>query len=155
MTDEQIRRKIRDEFIKNATVLVLLCGQNTKYRKHVDWEIHAAMYDSEFNPKMGIVVINLPSIHQFVRSSSDEEKQLIDPYATWRTIESRKEFEEKYPYMPSRIIDNFVKGVPISVVDWDRIESDPSVLLKLIDNAYNRKSSITYDHSAPLRGRNS
>ena len=58
MTSEQIRRKIRDEYIKDATVLILLCGKNTKKRKHVDWEIHAAMYDSEVNPQMGIIVIN-------------------------------------------------------------------------------------------------
>lgn len=30
LTSEQIRRIIRDEYIKDATVLILLCGQNTK-----------------------------------------------------------------------------------------------------------------------------
>ena len=62
MTDEQIRKEIRDNYIKDATVLILLCGQNTKRRKFIDWEIHAAMYDSDVNPKMGILIINLPSI---------------------------------------------------------------------------------------------
>jgi hypothetical protein len=30
--------------------------------KFIDWEVHASMYDSEKNPKMGIVCINLPEI---------------------------------------------------------------------------------------------
>ena len=79
MTAEQIRRKIRDEYIKDATVLILLCGENTKYRKHIDWEIHAAMYDSDVNRQMGIIVINLPSISQGRRASSEEEKNIINP----------------------------------------------------------------------------
>lgn len=51
MTDEQIRREIRDNYIKDATVLILLCGQNTKRRKFIDWEIHAAMYDMKTSGK--------------------------------------------------------------------------------------------------------
>ena len=39
MTDEQIRCEIRDNYIKNATVLLLLCGENTRKRKYIDWEI--------------------------------------------------------------------------------------------------------------------
>ena len=46
LTDEQVRRIIRNDYIQDATVLVLLCGQNHKRRKHIYWEIHAAMYDS-------------------------------------------------------------------------------------------------------------
>lgn len=155
MTAEQIRVKIRDEYIQNATVLVLLCGQNTKYRKHIDWEIHAAMYDSEVNPQMGIIVINLPSIFQSSRASDDSEKEIVSPNSTWHDTNFRSDFEKEFPYMPSRIIDNFVKGVPITVVDWNVIDGDSSKLMTLIDNAYKRRNGITYDHSAPLRRNNS
>lgn len=154
MTSEQIRRKIRDEYIKDATVLVLLCGRNTKKRKHIDWEIHAAMYDSEVNPKMGIIVINLPEINQNVRVSSDDEKPLVSPNSNWCHLSTREEYEKEYPYMPNRIIDNFVKNVPISVVEWNRIENDNNILMELIDNAFKRRKQITYDHSRILKGRN-
>ena len=77
LTSEQIRRIIRDEYIKDATVLVLLCGCYTKNRKHIDWEIHAAMYDSDVNPQMGILVINLPSINQYIRACDEDEKRVI------------------------------------------------------------------------------
>lgn len=155
LSSEQIRCIIRDEYIKDATVLILLCGENTKKRKHIDWELHAAMYDSPANRQMGIIVINLPTIKQGIRASSEEEKPLLSDFGQWYSIENRAEFEAQYPYMPSRIIDNFVKGVPITVVEWSRIENHPTILKQLIDNAFNRRFDFTYDHSSPLRRQNS
>lgn len=155
LTSEQIRCIIRDEYIKDATVLILLCGQNTRKRKHIDWEIHAAMYDSDKNPQMGILVINLPTINQSVRASTNEEKPLLSDNGNWFSLKTRQEFEQYYPYMPSRIIDNFIKDVPITVVEWNRAKGDPQILKQLIDNAYSRRFEVTYDHSAPLRRQNS
>ena len=154
LSSENIRCIIRDDYIKDATVLILLCGQNTKRRKHIDWEIHAAMYDSPVNRQMGIVVINLPTISQNIRASSNEEKPLLSDSAGWYKIENRSDYEQHYPYMPSRIIDNFVKDAPITVVDWDRIINNPQRLKQLIDNAFNRRFDFSYDHSAPLRKQN-
>ncbi|MDY4465322.1 MAG: TIR domain-containing protein [Candidatus Treponema excrementipullorum] len=155
LSSEQIRRIIRDEYIKNATVLILLCGKNTKRRKHIDWEIHAAMFHTENNPRMGIVVINLPTIKQSIRAGSPEEKTLLSGSGERRTLETRSDFESHYPYMPSRIIDNFVKEVPITVAEWTRIENNPQILKRLIDNAFKRKDNISYDYSVPLRRQNS
>lgn len=153
---ERIRCIIRDEYIKDATVLILLCGQNTKRRKHIDWEIHAAMFNTEKNPQMGILVINLPTINQYIRASSNEEKALLSSdSANWVSLSSRSEYEKAYPHMPSRIIDNFVKGVPITVVDWSTIVHDPEKLKKLIDLAFLRRYSNQYDHSTPLKKQNS
>lgn len=155
LSSEQIRCIIRDEYIKDATVLILLCGENTKKRKHIDWELHAAMYDSPANRQMGIIVVNLPTIKQGIRASSEEEKPLLSDFGQWYSIDNRAEFEAQYPYMPSRIIDNFVKEVPITVVEWSRIEKHPTILKQLIDNAFNRRFDFTYDHSSPLRRQNS
>lgn len=155
LSSEQIRCIIRDEYIKDATVLILLCGKNTKKRKHIDWELHAAMYDSPANRQMGIIVINLPTIKQGIRASSEEEKPLLSDFGQWYSIDNRAEFEAQYPYMPSRIIDNFVKEVPITVVEWSRIENHPTILKQLIDNAFNRRFDFTYDHSSQLRRQNS
>lgn len=157
LTPEQIRRIIRDDYIRDATVLVLLCGANTKRRKFIDWELQAAMYDSEINPKMGIVVVNLPSIQniQWVRASNEDEKRFISNNANWYSFHSREEYEENYPFMPSRIIDNFVKGVPITVVNWNVIYGNKQIFKYLIDNAFKRKDSIVYNNFAPLRSNNS
>lgn len=155
-TDETIRQIIRDQYIKDATILILLCGLNTAKRKHIDWELHAAMFNTDNNPKMGIIAVNLPGTKQWVRAHSDEEKELVLPgNNSWVATSTRKDFEEEYPYMPSRIIDNFVANVPISVVNWDRISNNPDVFRILIDNAYKRKWTNQYDHSALLRRYNS
>ena len=155
LTDEQIRRIIRDEYIKEATVLILLCGENTKSRKHIDWEIHAAMYDSIVNPKMGIVVINLPTIRQSCRASSDLEKPLISDNNYWVKLSTLEEYKKYYPFMPERIIENLFAGKEISVVNWERVEKAPEILMKLIDNAFERRKYIVYNHSSPLRKKNS
>lgn len=155
MSAEQIRRYIRDNFMKDATVLILLCGQNTKKRKHVDWEIHTAMFDTEKNPKMGILVVNLPTINSFVRARGEKEKSLVSNNTNWITLKTREEFEKNYSFMPSRIIDNFVKGVPIAVVEWNTIMNDLEGFKELIDIAFQRRKTNDYDHSAPLRRNNS
>lgn len=155
MSDEQVRVKIRDEYIKDATVLVLLCGRNTKHRKYVDWEIHAAMFDTEKNPKMGILVINLPGSNDTIRASDEEEKRIISNCGGWFNLETRQDYEKRFPYMPERIIDNFVADQKITVVDWSKIENNPEALMLLIDKAFKRKNSNNYDRSKPLRRRNS
>ena len=155
LTSEQIRKIIRDEYIKDATVLILLCGANTKNRKHIDWEIHAAMFDTEKNPKMGILVINLPDANNTCRAGENEDKPLINPNTSWISLTTRQEYEARYKSMPTRIIDNFVKGVPISVVKWDRILSNPLLLQQLIHNAFGRRKTNEYDHSTLLRRKNS
>ena len=43
---ETIRQKIRDYFISDATVTVVLVGACTWKRKHVDWEIGSSLRDT-------------------------------------------------------------------------------------------------------------
>lgn len=157
LTSEQIRCIIRDEYIKDATVLILLCGQNTRKRKHIDWEIHAAMYDSEKNPQMGILVVNLPSISQSMISNSDREETIMGENINWTPLNKDiNSLKNKYAYLPERIIDNLAKDdVRISIVNWDVIANDTNKFKELIDNAYNRRKSNKYDHSRPLRRQNS
>ena len=37
-TDEQIRQEIRDSYLRDSTVTIVLVGTETKQRKHIDWE---------------------------------------------------------------------------------------------------------------------
>lgn len=165
LTDEEVRQIIRDDYICGATVLILLCGAHTKERKFIDWELHAAMFNTEKNPKLGILVINLPSVKNMngIYAGENEEKKVISPYYNnWVALKSRAELEEAYPYLPSRIIDNYESSinrtdiVPITIVDWDTISNDNERLKYLIDNAYKRgnNKNLHYNHSAPLRARN-
>ena len=176
-TDEQIRRAIRFVArsdrgrsrpgevlrpvsqglnIQDSTVTVVLVGPATRRRKHVDWEIHSSMYDGTVNKRSGIVVINLPGISNFFDAPyGAEEKQLLYPdIASWTTINQRAEYERRYPYMPSRIIDNLMKSdVTISVVPWIRING--RTLQFLIEAAFRNRANCRYDLSQPMRRANS
>lgn len=156
-SDERIRREIRDGYLRDSTVTIVLVGGETRRRKHVDWEIHSSMYDGSVNKRSGIVVINLPGIsdNEFTAAYGDEEKRLLYPdIASWTTINERAEYERRYPHMPDRIIDNLLKsGVTISVVPWDRING--RTLNFLIEAAFRNRSNCRYDLSRPMRRANS
>lgn len=164
MSDEQIRIKIRDEYIdKNASVLILLCGKNTRGRKHVDWELFSAMFDGENRPKLGILVINLPSIEGYSDIvAAGEDKKLASDSTSWYEIKSRKQIEEDLPYLPSRVVDNFESRitddsiVDITVVGWSRIKDDVDTLKKLIHSAFLKGSNKNkhYNHSRKMRRNN-
>ena len=57
---ETIRQTIRDEYIADATVTVVLIGPCTWQRKHVDWEIGSSLRDTNNNSRCGLVGILLP-----------------------------------------------------------------------------------------------
>jgi len=58
---ETVRQKIRDEFLRDSTVTVVLVGPKTWGRKHVDWEIGSSLRDTEKNPRSGLLGILLPN----------------------------------------------------------------------------------------------
>ena len=61
LATETIRQKIRDEFIADATVTLVLIGPCTWQRKHVDWEIGSSLRDTKNNPRCGLLGILLPN----------------------------------------------------------------------------------------------
>ena len=60
-----IRQKIRDEFIADASVTVVLIGQCTWQRKHVDWEIVSSLRDTRKNRRCGLLGVLLPTHYDF------------------------------------------------------------------------------------------
>ncbi len=153
--DETIRETIRDEYLRETSVTVLLVGPNTKHRKHVDWEIYSSMYDGKKNKKSGIVVVLLPETHcTDCHIPYDNEKAQIYPeIPSWFSIDSRTEYEKRYPDLPERIIDNLMEpDVKISIVSWDKLT--PSNMRLLLDNAYENRTSQHYNLSRRMRRRN-
>ncbi len=156
-TDEQIRRTIRDQYLSDSTVTIVLIGSETRRRKHIDWEIHSSMYDGSVNKRSGIVAVNLPGIsdNQFTAPHGEEEKKLLYPEITsWVNVRERAEYESRYPFMPDRIIDNLVAPkTKISVVPWKRINRNS--LGFLIEAAFRDRVLCTYDLRRPMRRANS
>ncbi|MYF45727.1 MAG: hypothetical protein F4223_04680 [Rhodobacteraceae bacterium] len=63
---EHTRQLIRDNFISDATVTLVLVGKNTWKRKHVDWEIASSIRDTRKNPRTGLLGLFLPTYSEHV-----------------------------------------------------------------------------------------
>ena len=74
---DEIRRRIRDEDIADATVTVVLIGRCTWQRKHVDWEISASLIDTDHNDRCGLLGIRIPTHADF--SDAEYNPRLIPP----------------------------------------------------------------------------
>ena len=57
---DTIRQRIRDDYIADATVTIVLVGPCTWQRKHVDWEIGSSLRDTKNNSRCGLLGILLP-----------------------------------------------------------------------------------------------
>ena len=149
-TPERIREIIRDDYLKDSSVLIVLVGKNTKKRKHIDWEIYSSMYDGIVNKKMGILVITLPTIEQISRLTSDQERRILQRNMSINDIDCIK-IDSLYPYLPERIADSLKRNtVKISIVDWYDALMKPLALETLIDCAYNNRTTNNYDLSRPM-----
>ena len=160
LSDERIREIIRDEYLRDSTVTIVLVGTETKRRKHVDWEIYSSMFDGTVNKKSGIMVLNLPETYEpgisdlgTVAHDGEKGSVYLD-VTSWKTIDSRDEYERRYPYMPDRIIDNLLKPeAKISVAPWKRI--NVTTLKFLVDAAFEDRGRCEYDLSQRMRRHNS
>jgi hypothetical protein len=153
LPSEAIRQKIRDEYLANSTVTILLVGKETKFRKHVDWELYSSMFDGRVNKKSGILVIMLPDADcGHFRAAHPEEKLIVHPECqSWSTIDTRDEFERRYPYMPDRIIDNFLAPkANISVIQWGPKLTKENLAF-LIEVTFQGKDDCQYDMSREMR----
>ncbi len=61
LSADRVRQRIRDEYLRDASVTVVLIGTQTWQRKHIDWEIAASIRDTALNPRGGLLGILLPS----------------------------------------------------------------------------------------------
>lgn len=156
LTDEEIRVRVRDGYIRDSTVTVVLVGTETRYRKHVDWELYSSMRDTSLNPKSGIILVPLPStnITSFSAAHGLEEKESFYPNTRWVSW-NRTEHEERFPHFSRRMIDNLSSGTAnISVVPWEKLTSSGQNLTQAIAWAHRDRVSAVYDFSTPMRRRN-
>ena len=73
---------------------IVLIGQRTWQRKHVDWEISASLMDTEHNPRCGLIGILLPT-------HPDHGPQMQEPTAR---------------LIPPRLADNISGGEPFAAI---------------------------------------
>ena len=150
LSDEKIREKIRDEYLKDSTVTILLVGQETKKRKHVDWELYSSMYNGTVNKQSGILCVNLTGNNW--RSAYDESNKF---YGGGSSASCDKNvIKQQHPLLPERIIDNLAnREVKISVTNWSLLSQHAGLLKYLIDQTFEYRKNNDYDLSRPMMRR--
>ncbi|MGO4694431.1 TIR domain-containing protein [Paenibacillus sp. 2TAB26] len=118
---ESIRQKIRDEYLRNTTVTVVLIGPETWKRKHVDWEISSSLRHTQYNKRSGLIGILLPTYPGYAENK-------YNPYT-----------------IPPRLYDNLENGFA-KLYLWN---TKPSSIQKWVHEAYLRKDQIEPDNSYP------
>ena len=132
--DEYIKKLIQEDYISDSSVLIALYGANTHKRKHVDWEISAAL-SAKVGGHSGLVVLLLPD---FPVSAFNE----LNQYDASRL----------YPYLHPRTADHIESGYT-DVYFWPGMYPHlqevqvPYLLQKAFDRRISHKHLI--DNSRP------
>lgn len=119
---ETIPKKIRDEYLRDSTVTVVLVGKETWNQKQVDWEIASSIQPTQDHPRSGLLGLVLPTHPNY--SSKAVEPHLIPP----------------------RLYDN-IKSRYAKIYRWTE---NPSTIQSWIHAAFRRKERRKSDNSRPL-----
>ena len=127
---ETIRQNIRDDFIADATVTIVLIGPRTWQRKHVDWEIGSSLRDTKKNSRCGLLGILLPNHPDF--GTGKYRPHLIPP----------------------RLADNCGDDDPyVSIYNWPGQQATDNIR-QWIHKAFKRRDGTPPDNSRDQFGRN-
>jgi hypothetical protein len=118
---DSIRNRIRDNFIRDASVTIVLIGAETWKRKHVDWEISGSIRRTRLNSRCGLLGILLPSHPSHGKTSYDGG------------------------IVPPRLVLNQECGFA-NIYDWT---NNVQTLKGWIHSAYERRTKIEPDNSYP------
>lgn len=118
-SDDYIKRLIQEDYISDASVVVVLCGPNTWKRKHIDWEISAGL-NKKVGGYSGLLGIHLPNHPDY----------LSDKYNSSN--------------IPPRLADNLKTGFA-SIIDWT--ENKDTMKLKIQAAFDKRTKSDLIDNS--------
>lgn len=116
---DTIRAKIRDEYLRDSTVTVVLIGENTWQRKHVDWEVSSSIRSTLHSTRSGLLGIILPTHPSFGMTGYDAG------------------------IIPPRLHDNVVCGFA-KIYHWS---TDAEAVGRQIHAAFTRRDKIDPDNS--------
>lgn len=123
---ERVRQIIRDQYLRETTVTVVLIGTQTWQRKHIDWEIGSSLRDTMYNSRSGMIGIFLPTYP-----------------LEWNGVNCLWEYN---PYtIPPRLYDNVQRGFA-TLHKWSE---NPNDVQEWIHQAFKRRFEIIPDNSYP------
>lgn len=121
LNTETIRQKIRNEYLRDSTVTVVLVGAHTWQRKFVDWEIGSSIRQTQYNSRSGLLGILLPTYPRPPGKPSNDYIHTIPP----------------------RLHDNIECGFA-EIYNWSE---DPDTVQSWIHDAFKRRTEILPDNS--------
>lgn len=130
---DTIWTKIRDEFIANATVTVVLVGNGTWRRKYVDWEIASSIRDTKNNSRTGLIGVLTPFYSIGYNCVNENMKFSED-----NTVYNKST-------IPPRLWDNIESGFA-KIYSWNYFTNGAN-LARIIDDAYKRRYEVQPDNS--------
>lgn len=137
---DRIRQIIRDDFIAGASVTLVLVGEGTWRRRHVDWEIGSSIRDTKNNPRTGLLGILLPSYRvQSFHGMAPAQKLRAENGGMYNPFT-----------IPPRLYDNVSCGFA-KIYSWP---SDPDLLKQWIHEAFQKRNTVKPDNSYPSFSRN-
>lgn len=110
LSDGYIKRLIQEGYITDTSVLVVLVGKNTHKRKHVDWEISAAL-SKKAGGYSGLIGLCLPDHPAYGKDEYSKED------------------------VPPRLVDNLISGYA-KLSDWT---TSPKSIKARIEDAFNAR----------------
>ena len=119
---ETIHQKIREDYLRDSTVTVVLVGVKTWQRKFVDWEISSSIRDTKSNSRSGLLGILLPTY-----------RRPQDPPYNPHTI-------------PPRLYDNLACGFA-TIHNWSE---KPSEVQRWVHDAFERRMKINPNNKRPM-----
>lgn len=132
LSTDQVFNIIRDQYLKDSSVTIVILGPCTKSRKFVDREIGASLRKTSNFPRCGLVVLRTPEFENLYGNSITQENS------------------------GERIADNYRNGYGV-FVSLNAVIQNPQILKQKIEEAYQIKidKNKNPDNSAPYRSRNS
>ncbi len=141
LTCEKIQAILRNQYLRDSSVTVVLIGNETWQSKHIDWEIAASLNSSNFNLKSGVIGIVLPScLYKEEKRSTNVGKIEIEDSND--VIDIRN--------IPERLAMN-INNDYVKIYNWTNSSRD---IQSWIHDAYTRSNRITPDNSLELYSEN-
>lgn len=111
---DYVMRRIRELYLTDSTVTIVLIGQCTWARRYVDWEIASTLRNDSKNKRSGLLAITLPYL-----AGKDKE-------------------------LPARFEDNWNQGTAgKGYAAWYKYPSSGDQLAKYIEEAFQARDSLS------------
>lgn len=140
---DNTHRIIRDEYLRDSTVTIVLIGNDTWRRKHVDWEISSSLRNTQYNPRSGMIGILLPT---FI----SKEWHLGNLKNNHYEVNNLPYYSVDKNTIPERLAMNLDNGFA-KLYNWTE---NPYEIQQWIHDAFERRNKVTPDNSLPMYKRN-